>query len=246
MNVSEFYSEIGRKLGDPDNDRWSQSVLLTRMNRSQTKVLVLTNSVKTKETLTPVAATDTVQLDTDVIDIIRVDIQRTNGSWFKLRGYLRDQLDFEDPNWQQRQDGEPELYWWDGTNQQLNLVPAPDSDNAIASGLRVWEIQKPADMAAVGDQPFGSNAAMIPYHGAIVHDVVADCFQDDGTPEALAKSRFHRSGLMSNPGEFEREIMRINSKFDIPEDIPARLLWRPQGGRASNGGGSWSKESPFG
>lgn len=244
MNVTEFYEEIGRKLNDPNNDRWSKPVLLTRMNRSQTKVLVLTNSVKTKETLTATAATSAVQLDTDVIDIIRVDIQRTNGDWKKLRGYLRDQLDFEDPNWQQKDDGEPICYWWDGTNQQLNLVPAPDSANAIASGLRVWEIQKPADMSAVSDQPFGSNAAMIPYHMAIAHDVTADCWQDDGTPEALAKARFHRTGLMDNPGEFEREIKRINAKFDTPEDIPIRLLWKPTGGRASRSAGL-SKGSPL-
>ncbi len=243
MQVSDFYAEIGRRLNDPSNQRWSTDVLLTRMNRSQTKILVLTNSVKTKETLTATAATDTVQLDTDVIDIIRVDIQRTNGDWVKLSGLLRDQLDFKFPNWQQLTDGEPAAYWWDGTNQQLNLVPAPDSANAIASGLRVWEIQKPADMSVTTDQPFGSNAAMIPYHMAIVHDVVADCWQDDGTPEALSKSRFHRSGTLSRPGEFEFEIMRINSKFDSPEDIPVKILWQPQGGRV----GSWSrsKSNPF-
>lgn len=243
MQVSDFYSEIGRRLNDPNNERWSQSVLLTRMNRSQTKVLVLTNAVKTKETLTATAAQDTVQLDTDVIDVIRVDIQRTNGDWIKLQGYLRDQLDFELPNWQQLTDGEPLCYWWDGTNQQLNLVPAPDSANAISSGLRVWEIQKPADMSASSDVPFGSNSAMIPYHMAIVHDVVADCWQDDGTPEALAKSRFHRSGTMSRPGEFEFEIMRINSKFDSPEDIPVRIMWKPEGGRI----GAWpsSKSNPL-
>lgn len=235
MNVSEFYAEIGRRLNDPNNERWSQSVLLTRMNRSQTKVVIMTNSVKTKETLTPVASTATVQLDTDVIDIIRVDIQRVGGDWVKLNGMLRDQLDFEVPNWQQLEEGEPKLYWWDGTNQQINLVPAPDSANAITNGLRVWELQKQADMDDSADVPFGANAAMIPYHMAIVHDVVADCWQDDGTPEALAKSRFHRSGTMARPGEFENEIMRINAKFDAPEDIPVRLLWMPEGGRASKG-----------
>ena len=244
MDVASLYREIGRKLNDPNNDRWSQSVLLDRINRSQTKIVVLTNSVKTKETLTAVAATTTVQLDTDVLDIIRVDILNTGGEWKKLRGFLRDQLDFEEPNWQQIEDGEVQCYWWDGTNQQLNLVPAPDSANAITNGLRVWEIQKQADLTASTDVPFGSNAAMIPYHDAIVEDVVADCWQDDGTPEALQKSRFHRSGIMANPGEFERAIMRISSKFDSPEDIPVRILWRPQGGRASSG--IRTKEFPLG
>lgn len=244
MLVSELYAEIGQLLGDRNNDRWSQEVLLSRINIAVTKILIYTNSVKTKETLTAVAGTDTVQLDTDVIDIIRVDVQRTNGLWVKLRGYLRDQLDFEDPNWQQTDDGEIQAYWWDGTNQQLNLVPAPDAANAITNGLRVWEIQKPADLVLPADIPFDSNAAMIPYHMAICYWVAAQCFMDDGTPEALAKSRFHRSETMSRPGNFERELMQINAKFDSPEDIPARILWKPQGGRT--GSSSWiSKGSSF-
>jgi hypothetical protein len=245
VQVSEFYSEIGRKLGDPSNTRWTTDVLLARMNRSATKILVYTNAVKTLETLTPTAGNEEVQLDTDVIDIIRVYILRTSGKWEKLGGYLRDQLDFEDPNWQNRDDGEPVAYTWDGTNQKIILVPAPNADNAIASGLRVYEVQKPADMVLTTDVPFSSNAAMIPYHMAIVHDVVADCFQDDATPEALQKAKFHRSGLMDRPGEFEIEIKKINSKFDTPEDIPVRLLWRPQGGRASKAGIS-SKSNPLG
>ena len=244
MQLSEIQDECARLLGDPSHDRWSAETLLYRINRSCTKVVALTNSVKTKETLTAVASTATVSLDSDVIDIIRVDIKRTNGDWVKLRGYLRDQLDFENPNWQQLSVGEPVCYWWDGTNQQLNLVPAPDSANALASGLRVWEIQKPADMVNASDVPFSSNAAMIPYHMAIVHDVVADCWQDDGTPESMQKSRFHRSGVMERPGEFERELKLINSKFDAPEDIPARILWQPTGGRASRVG--MFKNNPLG
>jgi hypothetical protein len=211
---------------------------------AQVAVQAYTNAVKTKETLTPVAGTVTVSLDSDVMDIVRVDILRTSGDWVKLRGYLRDQLDFEFPNWQQEDDGEPKLYWWDGTNQQINLVPAPDSANAISSGLRVWEVQKPADMDDSADVPFGSNAAMIPYHMAIAHWTVAQCWLDDGTPEAIAKSRTHRSGAILKPGLFEMEIKKIMAKFDTPEDIPARILWRPQGGRVRGSG--MSKTNPLG
>lgn len=244
MNLSQIYTECGRLLNDVGNSRWPQATLLDRINGAMTDILILTNSVKTLETLTPTVSTSAVQLNTKVIDVIRVVIQRTDGSLFKLRGYLRDQLDYEFPNWQQLTDGEPLAYWWDGTNQQLNLVPKPDSANAIASGLRVWEIITPTDLANTTDVPFDSNAAMIPYHDAIVHDVVAKCWMDDGTPEALAKSKFHKSGTMSHPGEFENEIMKINSKFDAPEDIPARILWRPQGGRASRVG-LITKENPL-
>lgn len=245
MDVSDFYGEIGRKLNDPNNDRWTQSILLERMNRSQTKVLALTNSMKTKETLTPVASTETVSLDSDVIDVIRVHIKNSSGEWKKLRGVLRDQMDFEDPNWRNKDDGEPQAYTWDGTNQQLILIPAPTSEWAQTDGLEVWEIQKPVDMDDSSDVPFNSNSAMIPYHMAIVYDVAADCLQDEKTPEAFSLAKRYRSGDFSRPGEFENEIKMIRAKFDAPEDIPARILWKPQGGRASMHG-VITKSNPFG
>jgi hypothetical protein len=244
MNLSELQAEIGRQLNDPSNQRWAADVLTIRINLAQTIVQGYTNAVKTRESLTPVASTEEVQLDTDTMDIIRVDIMNSSGEWKKLNGILRDQLDFEDPNWQQRDDGEPLTYWWDGTSQIIHLVPAPTSDWAQTNGLRVWEVQKPADLASASDIPFGSNSAMIPYHLAVVHWVVAQCFLDDATPESIAKARAHRSGLLERPGEFETQIKRITSKFDAPEDIPAKILWKPTGGRA-NLQAFRSKVNPF-
>lgn len=234
MQVSDLYSEIGRLLNDPNNDRWSQAILLTRINLAQTAVLAYSNAVKTKETLTPVAGTAEVSVDTDTMDIIRVHIKNSDGEWKKLNGILRDQLDFEDPNWRNRDNDEPFAYTWDGTTQQIVLVPAPSSDWAQTDGLQVWEVQKPADLTGSTDVPFSSNNAMIPYHMAIAYWVVAQCWMDDGTPEALTKSKFFRTDDFSRPGKFENEIQKIWKKFDSPKDIPARILWKPEGGRAGS------------
>lgn len=236
MQLSEFYSEIGQALNDPNHDRWSQSILLPRINEGMTDLLVHTNAVKTREDLTPVVSNEEVQLDTDTIDIIRVHIKNSDGKWKKLDGILVDQLDYMNPNWQQLDDGEPDVYWWDGTNQKIHLVPKPSSTWAQTDGLRVWEVQKPTALSSSTDVPYSSNAALIPYHRAIVHYVVGLCWMDDGTPEALAKSRFHKSNDFSRPGEYEREIKKIWKRFDSPEDIPSRILWRPEGGRASQFG----------
>lgn len=245
MLISAMYSEIGRLLGDPNNDRWVAATLLTRINLSQTKIQALTNAVKTKESLTPVAGTATVSLDTDTMDIVRVHIKNSSGEWKKLPGIFRDQLDFESPGWRQLTQGEPLAYTWDGTTLVMTLVPAPDSTWAQTNGLEVWEVQKPTDLTLPSETVFAANAAMIPYHMASVHWVTAQCFMDDGTPEALSKAKFHRSGNFERPGEFENEIKQIWKKFDAPQDIPARLLYRPQGGRASKLGGI-SKANPLG
>lgn len=245
MNVTSMYGEIGRLLGDPNNDRWPAATLLIRINLAQTKVLALTNAVKTVESLTPVAGTAAVSLDSDVIDVIRVHIKNSSSEWKKLNGIFRDQLDFEDPNWRQRTSDEPVAYTWDGTTQVLTLVPPPSSEWAQTNGLQVWEVQKPADLTAGSDTVFAANAAMIPYHMSVVHWVVAQCFMDDRTPEAFSNANKHRSGDFDRPGEFENEIKIIWKKFDAPQDIPARILWRPEGGRASKNG-VYSKGNPLG
>lgn len=235
MDVTALNAEIGRLLNDPNNTRWSTAIILERINLAQTAVLSYTNAVKTKEVLTPIAGTATVSVDTDTIDIVRVHIQNSSGEWRKLDGIFVDQLDFEDPNWRQREDGEPVRYWWDGTNQQLNLVPAPSSEWANSNGLEVWEVQNTASLVNPSDVPFASNAAMLPYHMAVAYWVAAQCWMDDGTQEALGKSKFFRTDDFSRPGKFENEIKKIWAKFDVPQDIPARILYRPQGGRVSSG-----------
>lgn len=244
MDVASLYSEIGRLLSDPNNNRWSKATLLTRINEAQRQILRYTNAIKTREDLTPVAGTAAYSLDTDTMDIIRVYIKNSSGSWKELDGVSEEELNFHSPNWRNLTNGEPIGYTWNGTDQQITLVPAPDSTWAQTDGLQVWEVQVPAALTATTDVPFASNTAMIPYHMAIAYWVAAQCWMDDGTPESLSKSKFHRSGTFKNPGNFENEIKAIWGKFDSPQDIPARIMWRPQGGRATKAGVR-TKSNPF-
>lgn len=245
MNLSGLEAEIGRLLGDPTNNRWSLATLLTRINLAQTEIQGLTNAIKTSETVTPVLNTRTIVLNSNTMDIIRVTKTLSDGTTIRpLDGITREELEYHYPDWQQWNAGEP-LYWfYDATNQTMSLVPVPDQANAITNGINVWESRKPADLVNSTDVPFDSNTQMIPYHMAIVHWVVAHCFMDDGTQESLVKAKFHKSGSMQNPGQYELEVGRIMAEFDTPESIPSNIMFRPQGGRV----GAWtstSKSYPF-
>lgn len=243
MNLSQLQAEIGRLLNDPQNQRWSQSVITTRVNEAQTEVMGYTDALKTDETLTPTVDTRAVALNANVMDIIRVVITRQNGDQFGLDGTTEYDLDFNYPNWRNLGSGDPRTWFYKAANQTLNLVPPPDSNSAFSNALLVTEVRKPADVSSSTDIPFDSNAQLVPYHMAIVHWVVAQCWLDDGTPESLAKSKFHRSGSLAKPGEFEEQIMRINAEFDNPE-VPQNIKWQKQGGRL---GGWWpSKSNPLG
>lgn len=244
MNLTELQDEIGRLLNDPNHQRWSTDVLTTRINLAQTVVLSYTNAEKTSESLSPVANTAAVSLQNGVMDILRVTMQDTNGDVYPVDGYPKERLDYQFPNWMNWTAGQPKAYWYDATLNTLYLVPVPSASYAITNGLTVYEVKTAADLVNPSDVPFDSTNTLIPYHLAIVYWVVAECWLDDGTPEALVKAGYHRSGLMERPGEFEKQIKRINQKFDAPEDIPTSVLWRPQGGRV----GTWgiSKSYPLG
>lgn len=243
MTLSYIWNESGRLLNDPNNQRWTTSVLTERANKAQKIIQGYSKAIKTTETLTPTANTQAVSLNANTIDINRVTITRLNGDQFPLEGTTVDDLDIDYPNWRNIDAGEPRTWFYDGVNQTLNLVPKPDSNSAFTNALSVEEIRKTTDMTSSTDVPFDSNAEMEPYEDAIVAWVVSKCWADDGNAEALGKAKFFRSGSMSQPGEFEKELMRINSQFNNPK-VPSRIHWEKSGGRL-NGWGP-SKSDPLG
>jgi hypothetical protein len=244
VNLTQIQAQCGLLLGDPNNDTWAASVLTTRANLLQTEIEGITNAVKTAETLTPVTSTRTVSLNANTMNIVRASKTLSDGSIRPLQLISREELDFLYPDWQQWQDGEPLYALYDATAQTLAFIPKPSSVFAITNGVTAWEIRKPADLSGASDIPFDSNNQMVPYHMAIVHGVVALCFADVGTPEALGKAKYHRSGNMMKPGEFENHVGRIMSEFDVPEAVPSRILFMPQGGRVG-GWGVPSKSNPL-
>ena len=244
MTLTEIYEEVGRLLNDVGNTRWITATLLFRANQAATIIQNYANSVKITETLTPTANTAQVTLNAKTMDILRVTFVRSNGDRISKQGTSRFDLDFDFPNWENLDAGEPQTWWYDASNQQINLVPTPDSNNAITNGLEVLEVRTPAAMTTGTDVPFDSNNQMVPYHMAVVHWIVAQCWLDDGTPEALSKAQYHRSGSLDKPGQYEVHIKRLLDNFDVPEDAPTRIKWSPQGGRI--GGWGPTKSNPLG
>lgn len=245
MLRSEIEEEIGRLLSDPNHDRWSTATLRDRIEFAQTEVQALTGAVKTTETLTPTADTNEVTAANDVLDITRVTYVQPDGTELPLNGRSIEDLDFYVPNWRNLGSSLPTDYSWDASNRQIILVPAPSSEHISSDNLKVWEVQVPTALASDSDEPFDSNVLMRAYTMSVIHWVVAQCWMDDATPEALAKSRFHKSNTTERPGEFEKVIKKINAKFTNPSVIPARIKYMPQGGMRG-GGSKWpSKSYPF-
>jgi hypothetical protein len=239
-------AEAGRLLGDPSHTRWTTDVLHTRYELAQQDVQAQTGAVKTVETLTPTVDTAEVTVDTAVLDIKRVTLTESDGTITNLEGRSREDLDFYDPTWPNLDPGKPKTWYFDASNRQVVLVPAPSSTYAIANALKVWEVCIPTALSGDSSEPFDANALMKAYHMAVVYWIVAQCLMDNTDAESLAKSKFYRTNDIMNPGEYEKVLKQINGKFDHPTAIPSRIQWQPQGGRRSRLAGSSTKENILG
>ncbi len=250
MNRSDLEEEIGKLLGDKDHTRWSTTTIDTRLDAAELDVQKWTNAVKTATSYTPVASTAEVTVSANIIDILRATYTLSDGTVKgEKNGFKpisRWELDFSRPNWQNEVAGEPECWTFDASTRQVILIPKPDT--SVSNALTLLEVRQPTTPLSQGtssSQPFDSNALMVPFHRALAYWVVSECLKDNQDSESLQKSRYFRSNDLQRPGEYEKEIKQILMKFDVPEAIPARVLYQPQGGRIS-GTGLARKENPLG
>lgn len=211
-----------------------------------------TNAVKTTTSYTPTVNASGVIVGDTVIDILRATFTLPDGT-VRVEGagfnpINRYQLDFERPNWPNESPGEPVLWTFDASTKQIILIPPPDAAHAAVVGaLKALEVRQPTALSAGSSAsvPFDSNALMVPYHRALVYWTVSECLKDNNDADSLSKAKYFRSNDLDKPGEYEKEIKQILMKFDVPEAIPAKVQWKPTGGRLGSPG-QLSKSNPLG
>jgi len=170
-------------------------------------------------------------------DITRVTIENSDGDIRPLTGKTRADWDFHAPNWENESSGEPKEYAWDPSNSELLLRPKPDSSYVVTNGLKVWEVHPPTGFTSDSTFSFNDNSILQTLDMCLAHGVTALCWMDDGTPEALAKARFHRSNDSRNPGEYEKYLKMIASRMGTPSGVATQIKWYPQGARMGIGRG---------
>jgi hypothetical protein len=252
MQRADLEAEVGRLLGDPNNTRWSTSVIDLRLDAAQLDVQKWTNAVKTTTSYTPTANASGVTVGDTVIDILRATYTLPDGT-VRIEGagfnpINRYQLDFERPNWPNEDPGEPVLWTFDASTKQIILIPAPDAAHAaVAGALKALEVRQPTALSTGSSTsvPFDSNALMVPYHRALIYWTVSECLKDNQDSDSLSKAKYFRSNDLDKPGEYEKEIRQILMKFDVPEGIPAKVQWKSTGGRLGSPG-QLSKSNPLG
>lgn len=186
-----------------------------------------------------------------MIDILRLTYTLSDGTiktdGHGFRSINRFQLDFERPNWPNESAGEPILWTFNASNAQIILIPPPDAAHAVANALTSLEVRQPTTLSAgtAASIPFDSNSLMVPFHRALIYWAVAECLRDNADTDSMSKAKYFRSDNRQSPGLYETEIRQILSLFDVPEVIPARVLYQPTGGRLGSPG-QLTKSNPLG
>ena len=247
MNRLQLETETSKLLADPANTRWSTGNIDLRLDEAQIAVQIDAAAVEYVETLTPTANVNTVPINNLTLDILRATWTDTSGNVIPLEGKTRREVDFERSNWQnETSNNAPDTWFPDFSKAQLWLVPAPSAAVISANCLTLYEIRQPTALTGAAGTaiPFDSNLLMVPFHMALCLWAAAQCLLDNGDQESIQKSLAYRSGNLDRPGQYEIWLKKIISKFNKPKGAPAKILWRPQGGRL--GGWPVSKSTPLG
>ena len=251
MQRSELEAEVSRLLGDPSQTRWTAPVIDLRLDAAQIDVQKYAKAVKVTASYTPTVNVSAVVVSALIIDILRATFTLPDGT-IRVEGngfspINRYQLDRDRPNWPNESAGEPVLWCWDASTKSVILVPKPDAAHAVSNALTLLEVRQPTAMATgtAADVPFDSNSLMVPFHRALIYWSVAECLRDNADADSLNKAKYFRSDNRQAPGLYETEIKMLLSLFDVPEVQPARVSWKPTGGRLGSPG-QLTKSNPLG
>lgn len=252
MQRSDLESEVSRFLGDPSQTRWSTTIIDSRLDAASIDVQKYAKAVKTTATYTPTANQSTVTVSTAIIDILNGTYTLPNGTIKSAnRGFNpinRYQLDMDRPNWRNESAGEPVLWTFDASNDQVILIPKPDAANVSSNALTLTEVRQPANTLSAGTAstvPFDANSLMVPFHRAIIYWAVAECLRDNQDTDSLSKAKNFRSDNRQAPGLYESELKQIMALYDVPEVQPANVRFQPTGGRLGSPG-QLTKSNPLG
>lgn len=251
MQRSDLESEVARLLGDPGFTRWTTAIIDSRLDAAQIDVQKYAKAVKITTSYTPAANVATVTVSDQIIDVLRATYTLPDGTIKTAdRGFRpinRYQLDADRPNWPNEAAGEPVLWTFDASNRNVILIPMPDAANAIANALTLLEVRQPTALSAGSSAsiPFDSNALMVPFHRALIYWATAECLRDNADEASMSKAKYFRSDNRQQPGLYETELRQIMSLFDVPEAVPARVTFKPSGGRLGSPG-QLTKSNPLG
>lgn len=212
---------IGQLAGDPENERWSSTIVQAKIEKAQEKFVLATRALVDVDTPTTLVVNQQeYALPSDLMDVLRVS---HNGN--RLERTSKFDLDFYAGKWSDDL-GSPAKYYvdLDPNNKKIGVYPLPQSaDTAYTLGIEYLKI--PPALSADSSVPFDSHTLLTPYHDALAYWSARELLKEDPSQENLARMAVYKKSYDDLVSECIETFRRL------AEATP----WRMRGGRYFKG-----------
>jgi len=163
-----------------NNPRWSDDCLNNRVNIVQKEIALITNALKGRCLITPIAETQEYRMPNDLATIDRVSffVSGSTTAYKKLESVSMYALDRDIANWENMGSGLPRQYY--ERRNYIGLYPKPSSTYATSQALKIDYYKKPDDLILDTSEPWDGDYSLRAYHNLIVLGVSILCKKDEG------------------------------------------------------------------
>lgn len=212
MNLGQIRAELRRLIRDTSEDtslqRYSDGVLLTRINNTQEEMSAFTQMLESQVDVNITAGTAEYAFTSIIMAVKKAYWKNGAGVYVPLNKKTTTELDLTNPDWRD-ESGDPNSYYI--RDNFVGLYPNPQT--SLTAGLRLEIVNRPVDLAADGDIPFNSEYQFYFAHQGIAFGAGRLCLMDEGKwNEATA--------LESRYSNVIREIQKQMSSENTDTRIP--------------------------
>jgi hypothetical protein len=212
VNLKNIREEIRRLIKDVSEDpglqRWSDAVILSRINAIQEEVSAFTNMLETSLDINAVSGQSEYPFTSVILAVKKAYWKDDNGTYIPLEKKTTTELDIIDKEWRDT-NGTPSVYYI--RDNYIGLYPNPDVTRT--AGLRIEVAERPTDLAIDADIPFNSIYQFYPFHQGICFGVARLCMFDEGKFNEASQFETRHYNVIK---EIQKQISSENIDVRIP------------------------------
>lgn len=219
LNTTQIEEQIRYQVRDTtdtvNNPRWSEDILLKRINIVQDDIVAFTKCLKGRCLVTPIAEYGEYRLPNDLLTIDRVtySISDSTTDHKRLTWMSLADLDIDKMTWEGIGSGLPREYY--ERRNYIGLYPKPSSTYATTKALKIDYWKKPEALSDDDDIPFDGDYSLYPYHDLIIIGVVIMCKKDEGSWQEVQVLQVEYAALLKSLHDYV--LMRPDEQTIIRE-----------------------------
>lgn len=183
---ADLVTQVSELIGDTANQQWTAERIQDRLQKAQERFVDDTRCLRDTQTFSIVAGTNTYDLSTDTLDVVRVGISGKSA----LTKISKFDLDLAVGGDWTTTAGSPRNYYVDtsSTNTNLTVYPIPQAGDAGTNNLIVDYVKVPPVMSSDSSLPLNGQTLLQPYLDAIAFMAASHILYSSNNPQDWTKA----------------------------------------------------------